>query len=78
MTRHLSPEVRAQIVALRNHGATIYKIAAQLRIHPSTVSRTCKHYSKTRSFYSNNARAGRPRKLNQADARFAALQMART
>ena len=83
MAPHLSKETRAQIVALRENRASIYKIAHHflqlhnLRIHPSTISHICTRYCKTRSFYSNNSRAGHPRKLKQADARFAMLQMAR-
>ncbi|QRW16629.1 Transposable element Tcb2 transposase [Rhizoctonia solani] len=84
MAPHLLPKTRAQIVALCENGASIYKIAHQflqlhnIRIHPSTISRICKRYCKTRSFYSSNSKAGRPRVLKHADARFAMLQMART
>ncbi|QRW21104.1 Transposable element Tcb2 transposase [Rhizoctonia solani] len=72
-----SPELRAQILALRDLGLTIYKIATQLNVPPSTVSRTCTRYLKTRSYYSDRSRSGRPRKLRFADAKFAALSLSR-
>jgi transposase len=78
MRPQLSPETCAQIIALRELGCTIYKIANQLHLHPSTVSCTCKRYSKTHSFHSDRAKSGRPRKLKLADARFVALSLART
>ncbi|KAF8596989.1 hypothetical protein BDV93DRAFT_453975, partial [Ceratobasidium sp. AG-I] len=74
--RH-SPELCAQMLALRETGMPIRMIATKLGVPPSTVSRTCTRFAKTRSYYSNRARSGRPRKLRFADARYAALLLSR-
>ncbi|KAG9125886.1 hypothetical protein FRC07_005768 [Ceratobasidium sp. 392] len=70
-----SPKTRARILALRETGLTIRLIGAKLGIPHSTVARTCQNWAKTRSYHSNRARSGRPRKLRLADAKFAALSL---
>ncbi|EUC62926.1 transposable element Tcb2 transposase, partial [Rhizoctonia solani AG-3 Rhs1AP] len=72
------PEVRAQILALRETGLTLRLVAAKLGVPFPTVARTCRNWEKTRSYHSNRARSGRPRKMRLADARFAALSLSRT
>ncbi|QRV81331.1 Transposable element Tcb2 transposase [Ceratobasidium sp. AG-Ba] len=72
-----SPELRARILALRETGMGIYMISTKLGIPPSTVSKTCTRFAKTRSYHSNRAKSGRPRKLRHADAKFLALSLSR-
>ncbi|KAJ1302343.1 hypothetical protein OPQ81_001158 [Rhizoctonia solani] len=62
---------------LRETGLTIRLIAAKLGVPATTVYRTCSNYYKTRSYYSNRARSGHPRKLRLADAKFIALSLSR-
>lgn len=77
MPHQLPPKARAQIVELRARGVSIYKVATQFNIHPSTVGCIVKRHTKTRSFYSGSGKTGPPRVLRQADARFAALSLSR-
>ncbi|QRV98486.1 DDE superfamily endonuclease [Ceratobasidium sp. AG-Ba] len=76
--KYCDSSTKALAMSMLARGMSTYKIGAQLRIHPTTVTRICERVKKTRSVYSTKPKTGRPRKLTPSDVQFAALSIART
>ncbi|CAJ0923773.1 unnamed protein product [Ranitomeya imitator] len=59
-TQQLSKEKRVAIITLRNEGPSLRKIGKTLKVSPSAVAKTIKHYRETGS-HEDRPRKGRPR-----------------
>lgn len=64
----LTPEIRASIKALADAGLSTYKIAQQMKVHRTTVSRTLKRLQELNSFKDRGGR-GRKSKLSARNCR---------
>ncbi|QRV95370.1 Transposable element Tcb2 transposase [Ceratobasidium sp. AG-Ba] len=76
--KYCDPATKALAMSMLARGMSTYKIGAQLRIHPTAVTRICERVKRTSSVYSMRPKIGRPRKITPSDVQFAALFIART
>ena len=74
---YTSPTKKARIVEFNKLGYTHTKVAAQLGLHRTTVSRYLKKHDKLADFYAVAPKTGRPRKLTPRDAKLGARMLAK-
>lgn len=75
---YTSPTKKCRIVEWDKRGMTHKDIATQLKIHRTTVLRVIKRFIDYPDYYHIQPKTGRPRLLNDRDARVAARMIART
>ena len=73
----VTPTTRRYIVMEIEKGRSTRDLAKEIGKHHSTVARVYNKYSKTRDWYYNSPKPGRPRILTKADEKYAALLMER-
>uniref|UniRef100_A0A096MC38 Transposase IS30-like HTH domain-containing protein n=1 Tax=Poecilia formosa TaxID=48698 RepID=A0A096MC38_POEFO len=67
--KQLSKEKRVAIITLRNEGQSVRKIGKTLKVSPSAVAKTIKHYKETGS-HEDRPRKGRPGVTSAAEDKF--------
>lgn len=68
----------AWIVKLKNIGQSDYEIACRFNLHHTTIPHLIKQFSESGDPYFQKHKPGHPRKLQECDARHAAILLART
>jgi len=77
MAPYTTPTKKARIIEMKVHGDSNRQIATKFGIDQSTVGRIWRRYQEDQDFYSIGTKMGRPAKLTDKDAKFAALALAR-